>query len=88
MPTGVHELEEEVEDDALNEVDDDVPHPVKNSKEAATIGRNDNTRHTFQVKLHNWASHLHRLGQISGVAINPNDEPVVFHRGNVEWGPQ
>jgi len=66
VPTGVHELEEEVEDDALNEVDDDVPHPVK---------------------LHNWASHLHRLGQISGVAINPNDEPVVFHRGNVEWGP-
>ena len=89
MPTGVHELEEEVEDDALNEVDDDVPHPVKNtSEEAATIGRNDNTRYTFQVKLHNWASHLHRLGQISGVAINPNDEPVVFHRGNVEWGPQ
>ena len=29
VPTGVHELEEEVEDDALNEVDDDVPHPVK-----------------------------------------------------------
>ena len=28
VPTGVHELEEEVEDDALNEVDDDVPHPV------------------------------------------------------------
>ena len=28
VPTGVHELEEEVEDDALNEVYDDVPHPV------------------------------------------------------------
>jgi len=66
VPTGVHELEEQVEEDALNEVDDEIPHPVK---------------------LHNWASHLHSLGQISGVAINPNDEPVIFHRGNVEWGP-
>jgi len=66
MPSGVHELEEEVEEGAVNEVDDEIPHPVK---------------------LHNWASHL-RPGQISGVAINPNDEPVIFHRGNVEWGPE
>jgi len=67
MPSGVHELEEEVEEDnGLDGVDDEIPHPVK---------------------LHNWGSHLHGLGQVSGVAVNANDEPVIFHRGNVEWGP-
>lgn len=29
VPTGVHELEEQVEEDALNEVDDEIPHPVQ-----------------------------------------------------------
>ena len=28
MPSGVHELEEEVEEGAVNEVDDEIPHPV------------------------------------------------------------
>ena len=28
MPSGVHELEEEVEEGAVNEVDDGIPHPV------------------------------------------------------------
>ena len=48
VPSGVHELEEEVEDDALNEVDDDVPHPVTNSEEAATIVRKDNNDTLFR----------------------------------------
>ncbi len=34
--------------------------------------------------IHNWASML-KLGQVSGVAVNPDDEPVVFHRGSVVW---
>ncbi len=38
------------------------------------------------VRIHNWGgAHLHGMGQISGVAVNPNDEPVVFHRGPVVW---
>ena len=89
MPSGVHELEEEVEEGAVNEVDDEIPHPVTKCivHNSATFRISYRTLCTFQVKLHNWASHL-RPGQISGVAINPNDEPVIFHRGNVEWGPE
>lgn len=36
------------------------------------------------VKINNWASDLN-VGQIGGVAINPSDQPVIFHRGPVEW---
>lgn len=36
------------------------------------------------VGVNNWGSHL-TLGQVSGVAVNPDDEPVVFHRGSVVW---
>jgi peptidylamidoglycolate lyase len=36
------------------------------------------------VKINNWASDLN-VGQIGGVAVNPSDQPVIFHRGPVEW---
>jgi len=36
------------------------------------------------VKINNWASDL-SVGQIGGVAVNPSDQPVIFHRGPVEW---
>ncbi len=36
------------------------------------------------VKVNNWANHL-GLGQVSAVAVNPSDQPVVFHRGPVVW---
>lgn len=36
------------------------------------------------VKINNWAHGL-KVGQIGGVAVNPADQPVVFHRGPVEW---
>merc|ERR1711981_724180 len=36
------------------------------------------------VKINNWASDL-EVGQIGGGAVNPSDQPVVFHRGPVEW---
>jgi len=36
------------------------------------------------VSVNNWGAHT-KLGQISGVAINPEDEPVVFHRGDKVW---
>lgn len=37
------------------------------------------------IKINNWASDL-KVGQIGGVAVNPSDQPVIFHRGPVEWG--
>jgi len=49
--------------DVTDNMDEDVPHPVK---------------------INNWASDL-KVGQIGGVAVNPHDQPVVFHRGPVEW---
>lgn len=36
------------------------------------------------VGIHNWGSHL-KLGQVSGISVNPNDEPVIFHRGSTVW---
>jgi len=36
------------------------------------------------VGLHNWGSHLD-IGQVSGVAVDPDDNPVIFQRGNVVW---
>jgi len=36
------------------------------------------------VKVNNWASNL-KVGQIGGVAVNPSDQPVIFHRGPVAW---
>merc|ERR1711944_180293 len=37
------------------------------------------------LSINNWASELN-VGQIGGVAVNPSDQPVIFHRGPVEWG--
>lgn len=36
------------------------------------------------VKVNNWGTDL-RVGQVSGIAVNPSDEPVIFHRGPVTW---
>ena len=36
------------------------------------------------VKINNWAGDL-KVGQIGGVAVNTADQPVIFHRGPVEW---
>ena len=35
-------------------------------------------------KVHNFASGL-KVGQVSAVSVNPNDQPVIFHRGHVVW---
>jgi len=37
------------------------------------------------IRINNWASDL-KVGQIGGVAVNPSDQPVIFHRGTTEWG--
>ena len=39
------------------------------------------------VGIYNWGSRLH-LGQVSGVAVNTRDEPVIFQRGCHLWGPK
>lgn len=36
------------------------------------------------VELHGWGDNLH-LGQVSGVSVNLEDDPVVLHRGPVVW---
>ena len=36
------------------------------------------------AKVNNFASNLD-VGQVSAVAVNPNDQPVIFHRGHVVW---
>lgn len=36
------------------------------------------------IKVNNWAHDLN-VGQIGGVSVNPSDQPVIFHRGPVEW---
>lgn len=36
------------------------------------------------VKVNNWANGL-KVGQVAGVSVNPDDHPVIFHRGPVEW---
>jgi len=36
------------------------------------------------VEVHGWDSGL-KLGQVSAVDVNQNDDPVVFHRGPVVW---
>ena len=35
-------------------------------------------------KVHNFARGLD-VGQVSAVAVNPNDQPVIFHRGPTVW---
>jgi len=35
-------------------------------------------------KVHNFASGL-KVGQVSAVSVNPNDQPVIFHRGSTVW---
>ena len=34
--------------------------------------------------MNNFASGLD-VGQVSAVSVNPNDQPVIFHRGHVKW---
>jgi len=36
------------------------------------------------IKVNNWAPDL-KVGQISAVAVNSNDQPVIFQRGPIEW---
>ena len=36
------------------------------------------------LKVNNFAADLD-VGQVSAVAVNPNDQPVIFHRGHVTW---
>ena len=36
------------------------------------------------IKVNNWAPDL-KVGQISAVAVNQDDQPVIFQRGPVEW---
>jgi peptidylamidoglycolate lyase len=36
------------------------------------------------VKINNWGADLD-VGQVAGIAVNPDDEPVIFHRGPVVW---
>jgi hypothetical protein len=36
------------------------------------------------MKVNNWAPDL-KVGQISAVAVNNKDQPVIFQRGPVEW---
>ena len=36
------------------------------------------------IEVHGWDSNL-KLGQVSAVDVNSNDDPVVFHRGSVVW---
>lgn len=36
------------------------------------------------VEVHGWDAQL-QLGQVSAVSTNPDDDPVVFHRGPVVW---
>jgi peptidylamidoglycolate lyase len=36
------------------------------------------------VEVHGWDDNL-KLGQVSAVDVNLNDDPVIFHRGPVVW---
>jgi peptidylamidoglycolate lyase len=36
------------------------------------------------LKVNNFAAGID-VGQISAVSVNPNDQPVIFHRGHVVW---
>jgi len=41
------------------------------------------------VEVHGWDSLLQdniKLGQVSAVSVNLEDDPVIFHRGSVIWG--
>ena len=37
------------------------------------------------IEVLNWPSSDVQFGQITGVAVNPNGDPVIFHRGSVRW---
>lgn len=51
------------------------------------MGKDDDEDVPHPIKVHNWGSDLN-VGQVAGIAVNPNDEPVIFHRGSVVWGPK
>ena len=36
------------------------------------------------IKVNNFGRQL-ELGQVSAISVNPNDQPVIFHRGHVVW---
>jgi len=48
----------------------------------AASGQADQIPHP--LKVNNFAAGLD-VGQVSAVAVNPNDQPVIFHRGHVVW---
>ncbi|KAK6625855.1 hypothetical protein RUM43_006154 [Polyplax serrata] len=37
------------------------------------------------VEVQGWPKKLPNLGQVVGVAVNPNHQPVIFHRGPRKW---
>ncbi len=36
------------------------------------------------MAVNNWGAHLD-VGQVSGVAVDPNDNPVILNRGCHNW---
>ena len=38
------------------------------------------------IEVHGWDENL-RLGQVSAVDVNQDNDPVIFHRGSATWGP-
>lgn len=53
-----------------------IPEKEEESVPATDVGKPE--------EVHFWDSNL-KLGQVSGVAINIFDDPIVFHRGSVSW---
>jgi len=45
-------------------------------EEGGTVGQ--------PIEVHGWDSNL-KIGQVSAVDVNLSDDPVIFHRGPVEW---
>lgn len=51
------------------------------SSEASSSASNDIPH---PMKVNNFAAGLD-VGQVSAISVNPNDQPVIFHRGHVVW---
>ena len=83
------------EDEILGRGQGVNPDPVEITEEAAAGEKEDYEGVTSviwslcllsgrPVEVHGWADSL-RLGQVSAVDVNMDNDPVIFHRGAAAW---
>ncbi len=65
--------------------DEFLTHSSLSGDASASPALDDDVPHP--VRVNNWAHDL-KTGQVAAVAVNPSDQPVIFHRGPIVWGPK